>query len=333
MKWVAIKIRKRVFYGLISVVIILLFIILLHYPYYKDPFNKDTVSMVMGGRLYMQVSEEGNNIIVNTDRDAEKYFRPSELPVLNDRFTWRFFDSYSGKEESEIKIPDDLLKTPEDTILNYFSILREAANFQKGKGAGCGSVGFGLASYPVAYNFLSPAFQEELPYEQYLATFQNILHISLLKYRKIPVYYNPDRILRYFVELETIEGMEKYTASFAYYYGYVDLFNNNGRYEIVNLEFHGEDFLCAPYHGWSHDAEANVQIRYGGWCSMIKEMYPVIQKGYIKNISFKGTDGNDYLIVFFQLTNDTDIEIAQFMRVEGGSWQLIRLEPEKCLGE
>lgn len=197
--------------------------------------------------------------------DVEKYFRPSNMPVLNNRFTWRFFDNYFENTVSEIKIPDNLVSTPEDTIINYFSILREAANAQEGKGAGCGSIGYGRTPYPVAYNFLSTDYQEKLSFEQYQNTFLNILHLSLIKYKEIPVYDNPDNIIRYFVEVETIEGTEKQTAVFAYYYGFVDLIKENQQYRIKNLEFYPEDYLCAPYHGWSHDAEASVQVRYGGW--------------------------------------------------------------------
>ena len=66
---------------------------------------------------------------------------------------------------------------------------------------------------------------------------------------------------------------------------------------------------------------------------MIKEMHPIVLDGYIKNVSFKGTDGNDYLIVFYQLTNDTDIEISQYKKQEGREWELIKLNPEDCLKE
>jgi hypothetical protein len=66
---------------------------------------------------------------------------------------------------------------------------------------------------------------------------------------------------------------------------------------------------------------------------MIKEMYPTVQKDYIKNITFRGNDGSDYLIVFYQLTNDTDIEIAQYRKGDDDTWQQIKLEPEKCLEE
>lgn len=61
-------------------------------------------------------------------------------------------------------------------------------------------------------------------------------------------------------------------------------------------------------------------------------MYPTEQDGFIKKIYFKGTDGNDYLIVFYHLTNDTDIEIAQYIKSQGkDEWKLIKLDPEKCL--
>lgn len=103
------------------------------------------------------------------------------------------------------------------------------------------------------------------------------------------------------------------------------------QYRISNMKFTGENYLCAPYHGWSYDANASVQIRYGGWCSLIDKMYPTKQDGYVINISFKGTDGYDYRIQFFELTNDTDIEIAQYRRSKGGSWELIKLNPEDCL--
>ncbi len=265
--------------------------------------------------------------------DTETYFRPSKLPALNTRFDWNFFETYMFDNASEIKLPSWLFSTPEETILNYFSILREAANPVEGKGAGCGTLGNGRAPYPIAYNFLTKAYQEQLTYEQYLRKFENILHISLLKYHNVPLYENPDNILRYFVELETIEGTERNQGSFVYYYGFVDLLKENGEYRISNLEFHGENYLCAPYHGWAYDAEMSVPIRYGDWCDMIEEMYPFRQEGYIKNVSFRGKDGRDYIIVFYQLANGTDIEIAQYRKGKTGEWELIKLNPEDCIRE
>ncbi len=85
-------------------------------------------------------------------------------------------------------MPDILFKTPEYSIINYFSILREAANPEKGKFAGCGTLGQAKLPYPVAYDFLSADYQKKLSYEQYLKTFENILHINLLKLIEVPVY-------------------------------------------------------------------------------------------------------------------------------------------------
>ncbi len=290
--------------------------------------------MVMGGIFYTQDFDEEDEKAISKSKDIETYFRPSDLPVLNDRNVYsdiRFFNEYFQKKESEIVLPKELMESPEETIVNYFSVLREAANWEEGKHAGCGSIGQGNTTYPMAYNFLSASYQNKLSYEQYLASFKNILHTSLIKYKEVPVYDNPSGIIRYFIEIETIGGSEKNIANFTYYYGFVDLVNEDDQYKISNLEFTGEDYLCAPYHGWSYDAEGSVQVRYGGWCKLIKELYPTIQNGYIKHIYFAGTDDIDYLIEFFHLTNDTDIEIAQYRKNKDGDRELIKLNPEKCL--
>lgn len=78
-------------------------------------------------------------------------------------------------------------------------------------------------------------------------------------------------------------------------------------------------------------AEVVVENKYGNWCSLVKEIYPTQQDGYVEKIYFKGTDQKDYLIVFFQLTNDTDLEIAQYRKNANGKWEPIRMDPKKCL--
>jgi len=289
-----------------------------------------TEKMVMGGTLYTQ-SKDKDQTTIDTKPSVENYFRPSALPVLNDRFTYRFFDPYYQKETDQIKLPKDLLKTPTDTLINYFSILREASNSAEDKYSGCGTIGSAQIPYPVAYQFLSKEYQKRLPYDQYIKSFLNILHTSLIKFKEVPVYDSPADQLRYFVEIETIEGTESGTSNFAYYYAFVDLIKEDGVYKINSIDFTGEDFLCAPYHGWSHDADSSIEIRYGGWCNMIEKKYPTKQKDYVKQVSFHGTDGNDYLFLFYQLTNNTDVEIAQYMKSKEGKWQLTKLDPEKCL--
>ncbi len=286
--------------------------------------------MVMGGKLYSQIVDKDQTPIA-TKAETSTYFRPSSLPALNERFNYSFFDPYADKKLSDISLPKELLKSPEDTIVNYYSVLREAANISENKYSGCGTIGNAQMPYPVAYQFLSADYQKRLDYDQFLKSFLNILHTSLIKYKIVPVYDSPADQLRYFVEIETIQGSENGVSNFVYYYAFLDIVKEDGVYKIDDINYTGEDFLCAPYHGWSHDAESSVKIRYGEWCNMIKKMYPIKQKDYIKQVSFQGTDGNDYLILFYQLTNNTDVEIAQYMKDKNKKWKLTKLDPEKCL--
>jgi hypothetical protein len=282
--------------------------------------------MIMGGQFYLQLIESDRRGDRDEETNAEKYFRPSKLPIINNRsFKWDFFDG------SYDTLPEDLLKTPEDTIINYFSILRQAANPKDGKGAGCGTLGYARGPYPFAYKFLSSEYQRSLSYNQYLKSFENILHINLIKLKRIPTDEKHPNAMKYFVEIETIEGSEKDVAYFAYYYGYVYIIKEGSQYKISDLQFYGENYLCAPYHGWNYNAELLVDIEYGDWCKLVKEKYPTQQDGFVKKIYFKGTDGNNYLIEFFQLTNDTDIEIAQYKKNDNEKWELIKLDPKKCI--
>lgn len=49
------------------------------------------------------------------------------MSILNTKRNLISIDDY-GKNPSDIKLNKELLKTPKDTIINYFSVLREAAN-------------------------------------------------------------------------------------------------------------------------------------------------------------------------------------------------------------
>lgn len=290
---------------------------------------------VMGGMLYQQTDSIIEAKVVSKDNEAldvETYFRPSKLPVLNNRaFPYDFFKDYYGKEHFEITLPSDLLKTPEDTLVNYFSILREAANPTENTNTGCGTLGLARTPYPYAYKFLSTQYQEKLDFKNYLKSFEDILHINLIKYRQVPADTQHPNQLKYFVEIETIKGSEDYMGYFGYYYGFMYLTKQDQQYKIADIEFIGENYLCAPYHGWAYNAEYVVDIKYGQWCSLVKERFPTQQEGYIKKIYFSGTDNANYLFVFFQLTNGTDIEIAQYKQNSTGKWELIKIDPNKCL--
>lgn len=135
------------------------------------------------------------------------------------------------------------------------------------------------------------------------------------------------------MEIETIEGAEKNISYFAYYYGYIYISKNENQFKINNLVLHGEDYLCAPYHGWDYIAEAIIDIKYGNWYGLVNETYATQQDNFAKNIYFKGTDGNDYRIEFLQLTNGVDIEIAQYIKNKNNKWEPIKIDSSKYLKE
>ncbi|MBS4212827.1 hypothetical protein [Neobacillus rhizophilus] len=260
----------------------------------------------------------------------QKYFRPSCWPALNLRFeTSSFLDPYIEKNHDQFQLPTEWTKTPEDTVLNYFSILREAENMA---GRSCGTVGHARTPFPLAYNFLSEQYQRKLSYEDYFHSFAGVGHTSLIKLFSVPdIKYG----IRFFYEIETIEGFEgKKREYFGYYYGFIQLVHEKEGYRISDMSKMEEDFLCAPYHGWSHDAESVVEVKYGGWCKLVQKRYPTVTNGYVKNIYFKGKDGADYYLVFFALTNGTDVEIAQFRKVGNEEWKQVDIKPEEeCLTE
>ncbi|MEH7385374.1 hypothetical protein V7147_08200 [Bacillus sp. JJ1521] len=258
----------------------------------------------------------------------QKYFRPSCLKALNLKFNnWKFWTPFYDKTHDQIQLPPELTRTPEDTLINYFSILRDAAN---PGGRSCGSIGQGQLPFPIAYNFLSKAYQNKLSYEKYLDLFEGIGHTSLLKLRRVP---DEKRGIRFFYEIETIEiPKNALVEHFGYSYGFIQLEHEKEGFRISDLTKVGEDFLCAPYHGWDHDGESVVGIKFGEWCKMIQHMYPTLKNGYVKNICFQSHDGSDYCITFFTLTNGTDVEIAQFNKVGNNPWKQVHIRPEEdCL--
>lgn len=323
--------RTRLLLSVIVVFVILT--VMLSLLYFNFP-SLHTSKMVMGAALVRQSHEDEPKVKapVPPKPDFETYFRPSKLPILNNRVLGDTpLNPSETADKSSAKIPDKYFRTPEDSIIYYFSILRDAENLIPGKMGGCGSVGSAKNPFPIAYQFLSPQYQKKVDFNQYLKSFEGIGHTNLIKLRKLPSDQLHPADLRYFVEIETIEGSDKGLTYFAYYFGYIYLHKQGERYLISDMSLSGEDFLCAAYHGWYHDAESNVAIRYGGWCKMIKDKYPTKQEGYVKLLSFKGTDSSDYMIEFMQLTNDTDFEVAQYKKGTDVKWHVVYLNPEKCV--
>ncbi|NHC18660.1 hypothetical protein G6554_10305 [Bacillus sp. MM2020_4] len=272
---------------------------------------------------------ERNQTSLISNRDAEKYFRPSSLPIKNTHIkNFQFFDPYYDKNYKEIKLPASLSRTPDETVLNYFSILREAENLTQNQLGGCGTVGMARLPYPIAYNFFTKDYQKRFSYNKYLQSFAGIGHLNLVKMNRLS---DENGIVPYFVELECIEGSSKGVTYFAYYYGYVQLKKVQNMYKIDQMKLYGEDFLCAAYHLWQHDAEEVVGIMFGEWCKLIKKQLPSKQDGYVKTIDYIGTDRADYRFIFYHLTNDTDVLISQYKKDSEGNWESIRIDPYKCV--
>ena len=170
-----------------------------------------------------------------------------------------------------------------------------------------------------------------MPYSSYLSSFEGIGHTNLIKLYKLP---NPNNVqpIQYFVELETINGTASGVSGFQYHYGIISVVQEGEKYKIDGITLTGEDFLCAAYHGWRQKAEDVVDIEYGEWCKLIRKRLPTKRDGYVKTIDVIGTDGNDYRFIFIQLTNDTDVLVAQLVKRKQGKWQVTHIDPTRCLG-
>ncbi|HDX9578976.1 TPA: hypothetical protein ROX88_002537 [Bacillus pseudomycoides] len=294
----------------------------------------NTHPIIMGAILQKQKYSEGNEQSgerIEGEKNIEKYFRPSCFPVLNNRFNYHFFDPFIDKQYNQIVLPPSLMNSPESTIIHYFSVLREAENLTKDKKGGCGSVGMAKIPYPIAYNFFTSQYQERVSYKSYFRSFEGIGHINLIKLAPLYKDKKYPKANRYFFEIETIEGSTKGVTYFAYYYGYIYIEKESNSYKIADIELYGEDFLCAAYHFWQHNAEMVVDTKFGNWCKLVKERLPTKQEGYTKQIDVIGTDGNKYRFVFFRLTNDTDVLAAQYRKSIKGQWEFIEIDLEKCL--
>jgi hypothetical protein len=113
-------------------------------------------------QTFGQPVERNQTSLIGT-RDTEKYFRPSRLPIKNTLVkNSQFFDPYYEKNYKEIKIPATLTRTPDETVLNYFSILREAENLTQNQLGGCGTVGMAKSPYPIAYNFYTKDYHKRV---------------------------------------------------------------------------------------------------------------------------------------------------------------------------
>lgn len=315
--------------------LILLFLLSLVIIYIIDYIGiKKKYRVIIGATL--SDNEMSDDILHNASnsvtKDFETFFRPSCEPVLNTKDVQEILNTNSNiSNYSQVKISNDIFINQENMILYYYSILRDAYNLKDGLGAGCGSLGISKDAYMIAYNFLSNYYMKQLPYNDYYNSFKNILHINLVKLIKVQNDLNDTLNDKYLIELETIQGTKDNSGAFVYYYGYIYVSKQDELYKINNVVLYPEIYLCAPYHGWSYSAENVIDIEYGGWCSMVKEKYDTKFNGYIKSIEFKSFDDKTYVIKFITLTNDTDIQIGQYIKDENGNLKETYIDVKSCI--
>jgi hypothetical protein len=324
--------KRRRFTTVMPIFIILAALCISYTAINNSSNNKST--MVMGAVLNKKgTHEEGQKDETNltTEERNERFFRPSRLSVLNlKKEAEDLLNNYIAVGQGYIDLPKEMLKNSWDTVLNYYSVLREASLIEENKPGGCGTIGWSGIPYPIAYSFFSKDYRKDTSLKAYTESFKGISHINLVKLRNV-TDQTLGNTVKYFIELEVLKPSEEGNTNFLYYYGYVDLKNEDGVYKITNIDLSGEDFLCAPYHGWRYYAELYVDTVYGGWCKLIDKRLPTIQEGYVKNIDIKGTDGKEYRFQFIQLTNGVDIEVGQYVRDISNKWKSIKIDPEKCL--
>lgn len=267
--------------------------------------------------------------IRKTNGNFETFFRPSNQPILNTKdVTSLLNDNESIKDYQAVKIDNSIFSNPTNLILNYYSILREAFTLEKGLGAGCGSLGYGITPYLITYNFLSSDYQKKIDYKSYHDSFKNILHLSLLKLVEIDSSADEKK---YLIEIETIEGTKNNAGAFHYYYGYLTLKQSEKEYKINDIVLYPEVYLCAPYHGWAYYAEDVINIEYAEWCHLVKEKIGTTVYNQIKTIKFKTYNNEIYVIKFAILSNDTDVLIGQYREDAYGNLVKLDLDTKKCI--
>lgn len=309
-----------------------LIIIITTMPLKIDATEKGNKYILGGNLVDESIIYEDLELVDSSEEsyDLERFFRPSDMVILNNE-NLNILEEFYNKNPYKIELPSKPFRSGKDTVVNYFNVLREAANPTEENKTGCGSLGNAKWPYSVAYNFLSKSYQKELSYKDFLNSFKNMLHINLIKVNNIPSDKDNPDLLKYFVELEIIEGSTEDKGVFAYYYGYIYLDKENDGYKIVKMDYSAENYLCAPYHGWAYDAKSFVEIEYGNWCSLIEGDVIVNEDGYQKRVYYKDKDENEYYVLFYELTNGVDKKIADYKKNEENQWEVIYINPEKCI--
>lgn len=287
---------------------------------YLRQADKSTDTSIYDSSLSRQTLSVINKKMSNLN---ETFFRPSKIVAINNNFPdiKSFTETFSNDT-----VPSSLINSPENTIINYFSVLQQASNLTENKNGGYGSVGFSKTPYPIAYKFLSENYKKSMTYNEYLTSFEGIGHINLLKV--LPIITNNTKEYKYFIELEILEGSDVGVTTFNYYTGELILTKTNGLFYIDSLYLIPEDFFFAAYHGWAHNAELYVEMVYGNKCGLIMKQYAPEQDDYKKKIIVDGVDNKKYMFEFAKLTNGTDLLINTLVK-EDNNWVPVEINQDK----
>lgn len=257
------------------------------------------------------------------NHNSGRFRRPSQVAPYPNPYS---LSSFTGSTPP-------LLKTPLDTVLAYYGVLREASNML-GYSGGCGTVGDAGVPYPYAYQLLTKEAQKSMSQQQFIQSFAGIGHITLPQVHPLPIAGDINTAY-YMVELETILGKpdkgDKHQPSsyFGYYTAVVTLKQQEGQWKIDKIDYRPLDFLCAPYHGWDYDADNIISIVYTENLQLIDNITGRQQKNGVIQIFAQGTAGgqlNRYRLDFVRLTNGYDQLIGEYIQ-QNGSWQAISLLP------
>ena len=331
--YIKIKTKRRA-------LLLVLFAVLLGMIYYwiqpnlVNLFSKPSKATLGGGTIHSSLHQEETfpssspalsryilPVINQEDLSSERFQRPSKALPYPNPYTFSHFE----KDNEAPPLVAEKFENPEDLILAYYGILREASNML-GYSGGCGTIGESGLPYPYAYELLTKGKQKAMPFGQYVDSFSGIGYTTLLKL--IPAYASPDtpnNVKYYMVEIEVITGAEvkedegdSQGSQFAYYYGLVEAEKTpEAGWKIKDIYYIPEDFLCAPTHSWFYLSDAVVEIVYGGNLELIDQIDRREQNGDMVSIYASGK-GKSYRFDFVRLTNGYDILLHEYIFQDGG---------------
>jgi len=285
--------------------------------------NKSQATALMGGTVHAMASVDNVKAeSASGNIDFSRFQRPSSQIALDNKYTFAQFDQNRNRQPLSL----DHFQTPEDVILAYFGILRDASNME-GYSGGCGTIGSATLPYPYAYKLLSDSRQKNITLKQFEDSFNGIGHLTLLKL--FPAYTppgTPENIRYHMIEAEVITGAAagdpagyRSGSHFAYFYGIVTTeLNQSKGWKIKAIDYFPEDFLCAPYHGWHFDAQYFVPIIYQSLYHLIDKVDGTEQDGNMISVYASG-GGKQYRFDFVRITNGEDVLLHE-MVYQNGRW-------------